>query len=156
MSFIGNLVGAVLRPLLEHQAKNRSLEELAAALERSGTEVKKRLEAAPDTPRNREVANHIVGIERWGQRRLRTALGEPLTSDPYHGYRLPEDASLDDLKNAYAKTRWATLELISELKTQRVDVARKVRHNDLGELSVRGWLVYLDGHAKRESTRLKA
>ncbi len=156
MSFIGNLVGAVLRPLLERQVKNRSLADLAASLEGSSVAVANRLEAAADTPRNREVANHVVGIERWGQRRLRVALGEVFVPDGYRGYRAPEDASLADLTRAYADTRRTTLELVRELQTQQVDPTRKIRHNDLGELSVKGWLAYLDGHAKRESTRLKA
>ena len=30
-----------------------------------------------------------------------------------------------------------------------------IRHNDLGPLSVRGWLCYLADHAERESKRAK-
>ena len=85
MSVIGNLIGTILRPLLERQVKNRSLGELAASLDSSSLEVAKRFEAAVDTPRNREIANHVVGIERWGQRRLQTVFGEPLTLDSYRG-----------------------------------------------------------------------
>ena len=145
----------MLRPLLERQAKNRSPEELTAALANSRGEVAERLRRAADTERNREVANHIVGIERWGQRRLRGALGEAPVQDSYHGYRLPETASLDELQQAFDTTRQDTLQLAQTLQTNDVDPTTQVRHNGLGALSVKAWLVYLDGHAKRESTRLR-
>lgn len=155
MSVIGRVIGGVLRPILERQAKGRSVHEFAEALERSGEEVEKRLRDAPDTPRNREVANHIVGIERWGQRRLRVALGEPFVEDSYRGYRLLEGMDLEALRSAFSDTRQDTVGLARELSFAGPELQTKVRHNDLGELSVGGWLAYLEGHAKRESTRLR-
>ncbi|CAN5906898.1 hypothetical protein BH24DEI2_BH24DEI2_10610 [soil metagenome] len=154
MSFIGTLIGSILRPLLERHVKNRAPETLVAALENSQSEVADRLRQAADTERNRDVANHIVGIERSSQRRLRSALGEPPLQDGYRGYRLPETATLDDLRHAFDTTRQDTLHLAQALQTNDVDFETKIRHNDLGALSVRAWLAYLDGHAKRESTRL--
>ena len=155
MSVIGRVIGGILRPILERQAKGRSAQGFADALERSGVAVQKRLENAPDTPRNREVANHIVGIERWGQRRLRVALGEPLVIDPYRGYRLPEGTDYGALQSAFGDTRRDTVQLARELGFSDPKLQVKVRHNDLGELSVGGWLAYLEGHAQRESTRLR-
>ncbi len=155
MSVIGRLVGGVLRPIIERQAKGRSGKEFAGSLERSGEEVEKRLRSAPDTPHNREVANHIVGIERWGQRRLRVALGEPPLLDSYRGYRLSESVDLEALRSAFSDTRRGTVDLARELSFTDTKLRTKVRHNDLGALSVGGWLAYLEGHAKRESTRLK-
>lgn len=70
-------MGTILRPILERQAKKRTVRGFASSLERSGEEVTRHLSGIPYTPRNRGVVNHIVGIERWGQRRLRVALGEP-------------------------------------------------------------------------------
>lgn len=156
MSVIGRVIGRVLRPVLERQARGRSVGALVEALERSGQEVAARLGAAPHTPHNREVANHIVGIERWGQRRLRVALGEPPVSDSYRGYRLPEGTDMDALRSAFESTRRGTLDLARRLGAAGLDLSTRVRHNDLGPLSVRAWLVYLEGHAKRESTRIKA
>lgn len=155
MSVIGRVIGTILRPIIERQAKGRSAQEFVGSLERSGEEVAKRLGDVPDTPQNQEVANHIVGIERWGQRRLRVALGEPPLVDSHRGYRLPEGADLAALRSAFADTRRGTVELARELSFADPTAQTKVRHNDLGELSVGGWLAYLDGHAKRESTRLK-
>ncbi len=155
MSFIGRVIGGVLRPILERQSKGRSVQEFVGSLEHSGAEVAKRLQGAPDTPHNREVANHIVGIERWGQRRLRVALGEPPIMDSYRGYCLPEGVNLEVLCSAFTDTRRDTVELARELGFTYTKAQTKVRHNDLGELSVGGWLAYLEGHAKRESTRIK-
>ncbi len=155
MSLVGRVIGRILRPILERQARGRSLQEFMTSLERSGEEVAKRLGNAPDTPHNREVANHIVGIERWGQRRLRVALGEPPVMDGYRSYRLPEGVDLGVLRDAFADTRRDTVELARELSFADPKTLTKVRHNDLGELSIGGWLAYLEGHAKRESTRIK-
>lgn len=155
MSLAKRVMGGILRPILERQAKGRSAQGFVDALERSGVEVGKRLQDAPDTPHNREVANHIVGIERWGQRRLRVALGEPPLLDSYRGYRLPEGTDLGLLQSAFADTRQDTVALARELGFGHSELQIKVQHNDFGELSVGGWLAYLDGHAKRESTRLR-
>lgn len=155
MSIIGRVIGRVLRPIIERQAKGRSVHDFVGSLEHSGEEVAKRLGNAPDTPHNREVANHIVGIERWGQRRLRVALSEPPVMDSYRGYRLPEGTDLGALRSAFSNTRRGTVELARELGFTDPKPRTKVCHNDLGELSVGGWLAYLEGHAKRESTRLK-
>ena len=99
-------------------------------------EVAKRLLIASDTPRNREVANHIVGIERWGQKRLQVALGKPPLVDSYRGYRLPEGADIEALRRAFTNTRRGTVELARELSFTDSKSQTKVRHNDLGELSV--------------------
>lgn len=155
MSIVGRVIGGILRPILERQASGRSLQEFMSSLERSGEEVAKRLGNAPDTPHNREVDNHIIGIEHWGQRQLRVALGEPPSLDSYSGYRLPEGVDLGALRSAFNDTRRGTVELARELSFTVPKTLTKVRHNDLGELSVRGWFAYLEGHAKRESTRLK-
>ena len=155
MSTIGRIIGAILRPITERQAGQRSFAELAEALEDSGEKLRARLASVPDTPANREALNHIIGIERWGQRRLRVGLGEPFVSDGYRGYRLPENTALDDLRRAFAETRQQTVALARALAAAGGDPARKVRHNDLGELSLRGWLVYLAAHASREGLRLR-
>ncbi len=112
---------------------------LQSPLERSGEEVTRHLSGIPYTPRNREVVNHIVGIERWGQRRLRVALGEPPLLDTYRGYRLPEGADLGALRSAFTDTRRGTVDLARELSFAAPNQT-KVRHNDLGALSIGVWL----------------
>lgn len=155
MSVVQKMIGMVLRPVAELQARGRSGEAVAAALERSGTNITARFERAEDTPGNREAVNHITGIERWGQRRLRVALGEPPVMDSYRAYRLPEGTDIKTLARAFADTRRRTVELALELARMDPDLKTNVRHNDLGELSVGGWLAYLGAHASREQFRVR-
>ena len=155
MSFVGRIIGGLLRPVLERQVRGRLVQELTSSLERSGKKVAERLGRAPDTPHNREVVSHIVGIERWGQRRLRVALGEPPVSDSYRGYRLPEVSDLGALQSAFEDTRQDTIALARALDMAKIHPTTKLRHNDLGELNVKGWLAYLEGHARRESSKVK-
>lgn len=155
MSVFSRLVGTILKPVLERQGRGHSLGAWAAVLEATGREVSARLEGAADMPSNREVANHIVGIERWGQRRLRVALGEAPILDSYRGYRLPEGTSIEGLAQAFADTRRQTVELARTLNAAPLSLEAKVEHNDFGALSVKGWLAYLSGHAKRETVRLR-
>ena len=59
----------VERPL-ERPVRHQGLAAQLTGLERAGTKLEVRLQKAAGTPRDHEVLRHIVGIERWGQRRL--------------------------------------------------------------------------------------
>lgn len=154
MNPVRRLVGRLLRWLTERRARGRSLPGLAERLERSGRELEARLERASLDPAGREKIRHVVGIERWGQRRLRVLLGDPFDGGGHRPFR-PDDADDAALRAAFADTRVATVALARDLAAAGVDPARSVPHDDLGELSARGWLVYLDGHAKIELARVR-
>lgn len=132
-----------------------SLDDANAALVRTGEVVTATLAAARDTAGNREAVNHFVGIERWGQSRVRVALGAPFVLDRYHGYRLPDDASLPALVRAFRDCRAATLALVREVADAGVDPAMTITHNDIGDLTVIEWFVYLSDHSKRELIRIR-
>lgn len=146
-----SLIGSLLRIFVQRQASDTTPGELIDRLETSGEIVTGRLAAAPDTPGNREVACHVIGIERWGDRRLRMALGEPVVTDEYDGYRPSLDLEMAALAQAFVQTRAETVALAN----QAAHLPESVRapHNDLGELTVPEWLVYLDSHAMRETKR---
>lgn len=154
MNPVRRLVGRLLRRITERRARGRSANELAERLERSGRELEERLERASLDPAGREKIRHVVGIERWGQRRLRVLLGDPFDAGGHRPYRPGDDADDAALRAAFTDTRAATVALARDLDAAGVDLARTVLHDDLGELSARGWLVYLDGHAKIELARL--
>ena len=145
------LIGLFRSTIAERQAKAKGFDELAAELEASGRDLDARLDGIPDTAANREAIAHWAGIERWGQRRLQVPLGEPFVLDAYHGYRPDTEAGVQELRRALAQTRRETVALVQRLKEAGVDPATTVRHNDLGELSVRGWLAYLEQHPRQES-----
>ena len=155
MSWFQKVIGALLRPRVIGKARGATLEDLAVRLESSRDELLPRIMAAKDSPGNREALNHFVGIERWSQSRMRVAAGEPFELDSYRGYRLPDDASLAALQEAFAETREATIALAREFAASGVDPEQKIRHNDLGELSVLEWLAYVDDHHLRERLRIR-
>ena len=151
MSIVQRLIGLARRPMAERAARGKGLEQLAAELETSGTFIDARLARAHDTPGHRDAIAHWVGIERWGQRRLRVALGDPFIEDEHHPHRPDEAVGVEALRRAFAETRAETVALVHHLREAGVDPATTVRHNDLGELTVRGWLAYLIQHPEQES-----
>jgi hypothetical protein len=151
MRLLQRLIGLVRRPMAERGARGKGLERLAAELEASAASMDARLASAGDTPGNRGAIAHWVGIERWGQRRLRVALGEPFVEDGHHPYRPDEAAGVAALRRAFAETRAETVALVGRLREAGVDPATIVRHNDLGDLTIAGWLAYLVQHPEQES-----
>jgi hypothetical protein len=133
----------------------RSLGQLAARLQASGDAIDARLRALPDSARNRQVLSHVIGIERWGQSRLKTALGAPLLMDEYNSYRPQHDCEWADLKSAFHTTRQETLGLTRQIEAAPPPVDFKAPHNQFGPLSVAGWLRYLEMHANGEIKKMK-
>ena len=152
MSFVGTL----LRFFMERGAKGKSYADLIRSLEKDAAATQPRFDHATDTPANRAQAAHIIGIERWSQRRLRVALGEPPVRDEYDGYAPDTALGMAELAAVYAQTRAATLDLAHKLQDQNVAPGHKVGHNDMGEVTLGAWLTYIAGHGGLESRRLKA
>ena len=150
-----SLIGTILHFVISRSAARFSLDELQTRLKLSGKDVAERIEKAAETPTNHGLASHLIGIERWGQRRLRSALGEPLVKDEYDQDRPNSDIPLKTLSSLFSETRQQTVELIDELKKVPGVENKMIPHNDIGNLSVRGWLFYLDSHANRESQNIK-
>ena len=146
-----NLFGRVFRFISESRARTLSLEAAARRLEASGPALAARMGAASPTPRTLEQARHIIGIERWGQARLRRLLGGPIANDEYDSYRPNDLAALPALADAFAATRAETVALVRALRQAGKTGDETAAHNELGELSILGWVVYLDDHAIRES-----
>lgn len=114
-----------------------------------------RILQARDTPGNREALNHFIGIERWSLSRLRVAQGAPFKLDSYRGYRLPDDASLAELQATFGDVRDESIAMARAMDVSGVDPEIKVRHNDLGDLSVLEWFAYIDDHSRREIIRIR-
>lgn len=138
---------------LERMAGQHSFERLSRILERSKETVYDRVLHAADSPIHLEVSRHIIGIEGWGQRRLRVALGEPLRMGGHRAYRPSESLSCVDLALEFARTRMNTLGLIPLL--EGAEYAHKIPHDGMGPLSVKAWLYYLHLHACIESFGLR-
>lgn len=146
---------AITYILLERPYRKKELPQIAGILERSGSRLEQKMRRLDETDRNRIVLRHIIGIERWGQRRLQVALGEPLAQDEYDDYRPERQAAWQDYLADFHHTRARTVSLAHDLHEARVKLSRAIPHNQYGDLTVRGWLRYLEMHAKLESRRLR-
>ncbi len=114
-----------------------------------------RILGAADTPGNREAINHWVGIERWSLDRVRQWRDPPTELGSYRPFRRPEGSSLEDLQEAFARTRQESITLARELAGSDIDPDATVPHNDLGPLTVVEWFEYMDDHSLRERIRLR-
>lgn len=155
MGFKEKLFHLVGKFLLERPGHKRTLAELTEELETSGRTAMERLATAADNPKNRQNLRHVIGIERWGQRRLKVALGEPFVMDKSDAYFPAADIGWDELRETFRTTREETVALARELQQAGVDPDLKVRHNQWGALSVQGWLYYLNFHANGDLKKMK-
>lgn len=140
---------------LRRPARRRSLAEHLAALDKGGGVLIKRASRAAPRDQNRTWLRHIIGIERWGQRRLATILGEPPIDDQYDDYQ--PDAALDwaALRQELARTRLETIALGRKIGERGIGDEQTARHNDLGALNAREWMHYLNTHSRVEGFRLR-
>ncbi|MFZ2357822.1 MAG: hypothetical protein WA040_00620 [Anaerolineae bacterium] len=106
---------SITNRFLERPFRNLSAAQIAQRLELDGRTLERTFAAAKDNEHNRKLLNHIIGIERWGQSRLRVALGEPLAMDEYDGYRPPRKASWSELQNAFRSARQQSVALADQL-----------------------------------------
>ena len=141
--------------ILRRPAHKRSLPQQVSALAKAGEKLQARMARAAATDANRAALRHIIGIERWGQRRLRTILGERAVTDEYDGYQPAADLDWAALREAMLATRRETIALGLQIEERRSGDTVTAKHNDLGEMTTREWLRYLAIHAYNESFRLR-
>jgi hypothetical protein len=153
MTLKERFTGIIVTVVIERPAKRLGFTKLTQNLSDSGEALHRDLERIEGTDKNLEQLRHIIAIERWGQRRLKVALGEPFLQDENHAYKPATDTSWNILKEMFTATRAETLTLTESLKT--TDITLTVPHNQFGLLSVLGWLRYLETHAKLEGKRLR-
>ncbi len=156
MSVKESVKGFVVERLLERPARRQSLVAQLGKLETAGQKLEARFKRAAGTPKDQDALRHIVGIERWGQRRVAHIAdgGDPedVVIDSYGLYRPPEEG-WNALIEAFRETRQQTLATVRTLEDSQL--ALKAAHNDLGPLSVGAWLRYLRTHATLEGRRVK-
>jgi len=149
------IFSALYRQMLEGPAGKKSYADLIGELETSGRAITARVAGKPDTPANRQQLCHIIGIERWGQRRLACLLGEPLVRDEYDGYRPAPSLDLAALCAEFNQTRTRSLHLARQLRDQGIAQTARVWHNSAGELTAGAWLQYFITHGNVESRRMR-
>ncbi|NDJ60702.1 MAG: DinB family protein [Chloroflexi bacterium] len=142
--------------LLMEPPASQTIAEQVAALEASGRTIRERADQRGDSTANRSTLGHVIGIERWGQRRICLALGEACdVGEEYDGYRPPLDTEWEALKQMFNDTRAETVRIARQIEDSGVRPTFTIRHNTFGPLTVRGWLRYLNVHSSAESRRLR-
>ena len=91
---------------------------------------------------------HIIGIERWGQRRLKTLLGEPPLTDEYDSYQPAESLEFSALKAEFKSTRAETVKLLKTLQKKGLAKTGTAHHNGMGDVPITIWARLFD-HARR-------
>jgi hypothetical protein len=137
--------------LLERPVRDKTLPEFRKELEETGQNIQRQLGTADETQKNRDALRHIICIERWSQQRVKAALGEPFVMDESDGYLPAAEITWDQLQGAFRETRQETLALVRKLDEANVGRDLRVRHNQWGNLTVYGWLNYMNGHANRDA-----
>jgi hypothetical protein len=147
------LIGNVIHFFITRQARNSTVEGIKLNLQKGGEAITMKINQAADTPDNRNSARHIIGIERWGLHRLQSVFNNcPPDMDEYDDFCPSAELALPLLANEFQAARSETLDMVEKLSPYRDKI---VPHNDLGEISVKAWLIYLSGHSKRELQKIK-
>lgn len=141
--------------LLERPGRKWTMAAWGEKLAANGESLSHRLDKYSDSERNRQVLSHVIGIEQWGQSRLRVGLGEPFKEEEYGSYRPSRSRSWEQLKAEFRMTRKRTVALAEALDDNQVDQLTLVKHNQYGPLTLGAWLRYLDMHANLETKQIK-
>ena len=140
--------------IVERPAAKLTFPQLEDKLQIDGLKLDGVFAEMGDTPANRRLLSHIIGMEAWGVHRLRVALGDPLVMDEYDAYRPPKGVGWQDLQKQFRAQRQQTLDMAMKLDAAHAEDI-KVRHNRYGEMTTRGWLYYLDIHANIEARYIR-
>ena len=141
--------------MLERPARSSSYDQLITALETNGQALLRRFQTKADTPKNRQKLGHIIGIERWVQRRLQTALGLPFLNDEHDGYCPDADEDFPTLWRSFQATRQESILLARRIQAAGMSKATRIRHNQFGEIAIDAWLRYIAMHGSTESKLMK-
>ncbi len=154
MTIADRLRTTVVNLLLERPGRKVALSDWAQKLTKSGAAIDRRA-AKTKTARAGDTLRHITTIERWGQHRLQVALGEPFVQDESDDYAPAAAPDLATAREIFRATRQTTVALVDKLAAAKVDPQLTILHNQMGPLTVRGWLSYLNTHANLESLRIR-
>ena len=140
--------------IIERPANKNTRAELLEMLIQSGEKLADRISMSRNTLINRIQLAHIIGIERWGQRRLRVFLGESFVAEDHDRHVPDRDRPMAELRAMFRNTRRETISLARKLLEADPSPEASVLHNQYGELSLKEWLYYLHMHADMEGKRI--
>lgn len=153
MALRETLTQFVVNRLIERPAIQAGIAGLVKSLESHQATIEHHVTSKADSPRHRAVFSHIIGIERWGQNRLKVALGAPYILDEYNNYRPAKSDVREELLTAFRATRAETIQVAHQIQATGKAETR-IPHNAYGDLTALGWLRYLDLHATMETKKI--
>jgi hypothetical protein len=147
------IIQEVSPKVMDKLTSGKDIATLTLELAEAGDKLRASLDARADNEHNRRILSHMIGIERWGRRRLLVALGEPLFMDEYDGYRPRRETSWEELKEMFTASRRDTVNVAHQLAN--VDPNLRLPHNQFGEFTLADWLFYLRIHADAETQKMR-
>lgn len=154
MGIKSTLLHVVTALVFERPVRGLDADSMRNRLIQSGDAMVSAIRTAGDITANQDTATHIIGIERWGQARLRDALNGSYTSEEYDGYR-PASAPITQLADLMQTTRAETVAVLAQLVSAGIPLTTTIPHNTFGDMTVAGWLQYIQGHGAIESRKLR-
>ena len=155
MSLREQIFNTIAKLFFERPNLKKSLQQISQEMEATGKTIDENAGSTPKTEQAQKTLRHISGIERWAQRRMRVFLGEEFNNEEYDDYRPSTDLSLDEQREFFRNVRQDTITLIQEFIDADISLTERVKHNDLGPFTVRGWLGYINTHANIEARPLR-
>lgn len=152
---IQRIFGILFSRYLEIKGRGKNIQEWMETIQASGLDLIEGYTKVTDSEKNRKQLSHVIGIEKWSNRRLEVALGEPFLEGEYNDFRPARETDWEELQSQFRETREETVLNVARLITEDVDPTTKIKHNQMGDLTVLGWLNYIDTHATFESGQIK-
>ncbi|MCU0480481.1 MAG: DinB family protein [Anaerolineae bacterium] len=143
----------IARLWVNARAKRRSYASLITALEK-GMKLAKSKSDKPASMQHHALWTHIIGIEIWSQKKLAGFFGEPIGEADYDPYRPPKDTPWDELYPMLQKVRQDTIALAKRLENAKISDEAVVFHKGWGNLTAKGWLLYIITHADVEFKKI--
>lgn len=139
---------------IETPARWTGMDRLIKVLDTSGQSLEKHMHTVKGRAINQNALAHIIGIERWAQRRLCVVLGEALCEDSF-ATSYPGAQSWTQLVEIFHLTRKETVSLGKSLRMAGIDPEIRIPHHQFGNLSILGWLYYINLQANLISVRIQ-
>ena len=127
---------------------------IQSLLDHSGATVVIGMRQASDTPANRNLIRHIIGIECWAQQRLSSLVNGQGYSAEYDVLQPATTLTLTELADLMASTRAQSCAILQQLQQTRIALTQTVPHNQFGALSIVAWHHYIASHALIEHKKL--
>jgi hypothetical protein len=152
---MSNILNSLKHLFRQPSCDDLTLAQLADHLEENASLLAKHLRTARDSDANRAQLRRVIGVERWGQTRLKVFLGEALVDDTPDDHRPLEHLDWDMLTAQFWATRKDTVALARQLADAGIADAATVPHPDHGRMTARAWLDHLYANARKAIKRIR-